>query len=259
MSRLAIFVCLLVLSTAPRGTGQESATVLVNPFNSDADRVEGERTFLSQCASCHGRDGRGSAAGTDLTTGTFRRASSDEGVFQIINKGIPGTGMPGIQMDSRSAWQLVAYLRVLLKSRNTGAIPGDAARGAALFRSSGCVECHRVNDVGGDTGPDLSFIGSRRALREIRQSITEPQASVSSEYWRLRISAKDGRSFTGRRLNEDTFSVQFRDESGALRSLAKSALAQYEIIRSSPMPTPSKLTASDIEDLTAWLASRVIK
>ncbi len=257
MLRIAVSFFLTVAAVT---ADQESTVTLENPFRTAADRVEGERTFLSQCASCHGRDGRGSGAGSDLTTGTFRRASSDEGLFQIINKGIPGTGMPAIQLDSRSAWQLVTYLRALSKSRNSGALPGDPALGAALFRTAGCSGCHRVDGVGGDTGPDLSFIGSRRALSELKQSIADPQAAVASEYWRLRILTKDGRSFTGRRLNEDTFSVQFRDESGMLRSLTKAELAKYEIIRASPMPLPgAKLAAADIEDLTAWLASRVIK
>jgi mono/diheme cytochrome c family protein len=88
---------------------QESEAALTNPFTSDADVAGGEKIFVSQCASCHGRDGRGGGGGPDLTTGRFKRASSDEGIFQIINKGIPGTTMPGFQLNAGPVWRVVAY------------------------------------------------------------------------------------------------------------------------------------------------------
>src|SRR5262245_31673309 len=89
---LAVFVL--------RVAAQESESALSNPFTSDADVAAGEKIFVSQCASCHGRDGRGGGGGPDLTTGRFKRASSDEGIFQIINKGIPGTTMPGFLLNA---------------------------------------------------------------------------------------------------------------------------------------------------------------
>lgn len=38
---------------------------------------------------------------------------------------------------------------------------GDAVRGQALFRSQGCIACHRVNGAGGGTAPDLGLRGGR--------------------------------------------------------------------------------------------------
>ena len=40
------------------------------------------------------------------------------------------------------------------------------AKGAALFRSTGCAACHRIGgtDANGTAGPDLTHIGSRRSL-----------------------------------------------------------------------------------------------
>ncbi len=42
----------------------------------------------------------------------------------------------------------------------------EVARGAELFRSTGCAACHRVagSDANGLAGPDLSHVGSRRTL-----------------------------------------------------------------------------------------------
>ncbi|MBM3794799.1 MAG: c-type cytochrome [Acidobacteria bacterium] len=52
--------------------------MLENPYTSDADVAAGEKTFVSQCASCHGLGAKGGAGGPDLTTVRFPRASSDE-------------------------------------------------------------------------------------------------------------------------------------------------------------------------------------
>lgn len=40
-------------------------------------------------------------------------------------------------------------------------IPGDAARGAAIFREQHCLACHAIRGEGGDSAPDLGLIIGR--------------------------------------------------------------------------------------------------
>ena len=217
-----------------------------NPFNSPADRENGARIFLSQCASCHGRDGRGGQGTPDFTTGRFRRASSDEGLFQLIGKGIPGTVMPGFNLNARETWSTLAYIRSLAGRAGVALPKGNASLGAELFRSQGCARCH----VNGN-GPDLAGIGRFQSAGEVRRSIRDPQADVPPQYFRMKATTKAGASLAGTRLNEDTYSVQYRD-AGGLKSVMKSSLATYEIIRASPMPA-SKLGEAQVDDLVAFL------
>ncbi len=42
-----------------------------------------------------------------------------------------------------------------------GAIPGDAGRGAAVFRDQHCLICHAIRGEGGDSAPDLGLIIGR--------------------------------------------------------------------------------------------------
>jgi mono/diheme cytochrome c family protein len=72
----------------------------------------------------------------------------------------------------------------------------------------------------------------------------------------VRVVKKDGTVVNGRRLNEDTYSVQIIDEGGVLRSFIKADLREYNVAATSPMPS-YKSTLSDDEraDVLAYLLS----
>jgi len=238
---------LLLAASAFSAPAQESEAALTNPFTSDADVAGGEKIFLSQCASCHGRDGRGGGGGPDLTTGRFKHASTDEGIFQIINKGVPGTTMPGFLLNAGPVWRVVAYIRSLNLNRRNQGVAGDAARGQAVFAKYRCAGCHD------STAPDLKLVAGNRSADELRLSILEPSVDVPSAYWRAKVGLKSGQTVGGQRLNEDTFTIQLRTREG-LRSLFKSDVANVELDRSSPMPSfKGKLTDGELDDLLAFV------
>ena len=234
---------------------QESEATMVNPFNSPEDRQEGARIFVSQCASCHGKDGRGGQGTPDMTTGVFKRASSDEGLVRVITKGVPGTNMPGFGLSSRQNWQVVAFIRSLAADRAEESKAGSVDRGAQLYAANGCGRCH---DLGG--APDLAVAARRLTPSELRQAILDPQAEVHPDAWKVQAVTKDGRPISGARLNEDTFTVQYRDGQGQLRTAAKAELDRYEIVKTSPMPAfAGKLSEAELNDLIAFLVRRVAR
>ena len=252
------FVLILVLSPGVASLrAQGHGSIAGTPFSTPEDAKIGAKSFQSQCAACHGANGVGSAAGPALNTGTFKRGGSNEALFGNITKGIPGTPMVGFALDGGEVWQLIAYLRTLNVGRGAENAKGDAAKGAQLFRSAGCVKCHTAGDSGGYLGPDLSEIGSRRTLADLERSILDPNADVSPDFWTLRARTKSGQNITGIRLNEDMDSYQLREPSGRLRSVMKSDLASHEIIHTSPMPSfKGTLQQAELDDLLAFLASR---
>jgi mono/diheme cytochrome c family protein len=72
----------------------------------------------------------------------------------------------------------------------------------------------------------------------------------------VRAVTREGRTIRGRRLNEDTYTVQLIDEEERLVSLTKSDLREYEVGTISPMPPASKtLSADEIADVVAYLLS----
>lgn len=211
--------------------------------------------FRAQCGACHGPGGAGGAAGPDLTTGTMKRGNSDESLFQIVSKGIPGTPMPGYGASAKEIWQVVAYLRTLSIGKAAEKAKGNAERGAALYGQHKCGGCHELRGEGGWLGPSLSNVGAERSIGHLYAALREPNRDVAPETWRLRGKTKAGAAVMGVRINEDTFSYQYRDARG-LHSVAKSALQQAELVTESAMPSyTGKMTEAEMDDLVAFLAN----
>ncbi len=64
----------------------------------------------------------------------------------------------------------------------------------------------------------------------------------------------DGETIRGRRLNEDTYTVQLIDSEEQLRSLVKADLARYEVSTSATM-RPTTLSADEVADVIGYLLS----
>ncbi len=216
---------------------------------------QGKWLFESQCGSCHGPLGNG-GKGANLAQPRLRRASDDQALFNIIRRGIRGTEMPGSPLTPGHVSSIAAYVRTLGRLAAED-IPGDERRGEAVYASLGCERCHTLSGQGGITGPGLDDIGARRSAAHLREALLEPEASVPTGFLQLRVVAKDGRGLTGVRVNEDGFSIQFRDLSGQLHSFWKDELETLERQwQRSPMPSyEPRLTAEQTDDLVAYLVS----
>ena len=219
-----------------------------------AKAAEGARLFRFTCAACHGPDGD-RVAGVDLGHGKFRRTSTDDGLIEIIQKGIPGTGMPPNALTRYQVETIVAYLHSVATSGR--AVTGDPERGRAIFEGKGaCTSCHRVNGSGSRVGPDLSDIGKLRRAVEIEQSLIAPNDEILPQNRYVRAVTREGQTITGRLLNQDLFSVQIIDSKERLVSLKRSDLRTAEILKESPMPSyRDKLSPAELGDLIAYLVS----
>ena len=72
----------------------------------------------------------------------------------------------------------------------------------------------------------------------------------------IRVVTKNGTIFKGRRLNDDTYTVQLIDEKEQLVSLEKANLREYSVIKTSPMPSyVDTLTVQELADVLAYLLS----
>jgi mono/diheme cytochrome c family protein len=70
----------------------------------------------------------------------------------------------------------------------------------------------------------------------------------------IRAVTRAGKVITGRRLNEDTYSVQIIDGEERLLSLLKSDLKEYTVLKTSTMPSfKNTLTTMELDDVVTYL------
>ncbi|MEN9674924.1 MAG: hypothetical protein RIS76_820 [Verrucomicrobiota bacterium] len=70
--------------------------------------------------------------------------------------------------------------------------------GRELFRSLGCVQCHRAEGAGGAVGPDLTGVASRLDRRALLESVLEPSKLIADEFATYEIELRDGEVISGR-------------------------------------------------------------
>jgi mono/diheme cytochrome c family protein len=190
----------------------------------------GNRVYGVQCIQCHGRDGD-QISGIDLRRGLFRRSVTDEDLARVITNGTLA-GMPPFRLQPAELTGIVAFIRARFDVTASVRV-GDAARGRTIFEGKGmCGTCHRVNGRG-PRAPST-------AMLPINRPVT--------------IVMKDRTTIRGRRLNEDTFTVQVVDDKEQLRSIAKRDIELLDVGAKSTMPGyADRLTADEIADTVAYL------
>ena len=222
----------------------------------ETDVVRGKMLYNASCVRCHGIDGTG-GEGPTLNTQP-RRGADDESLRTLIRSGIPGTDMPGTRhLNLADVGHVAAYVRSLSRIESVP-ITGDPTSGETLFFGDAiCTSCHIVHGRGQSLGPDLTRIGDRRGVEFLRQHIRDPSAAVPESFLMVQVETKAGESVRGIRVNEDSFTIQLRDEDSQYHSFQKADLA--ELVREPKqtfMPRyQSRMSDEQINDLVAYLAS----
>ena len=228
-----------------------------NPLEGNAFAISnGGAMFRNRCAGCHGPDAHG-YLGPDLT-GFWSAGGTDDRMFDIVRRGVPGTEMIGadpLRVLDRDIWQTLAYIRTL--SAVPVVVPtGDAVSGERIFRAN-CAGCHRVNGRGGQLGPDLSRIGSARPRGGLLSKLRGSSDFIRPGYEPVTLVTRDGERVRGVKKNEDEFSIQIMDARERLQGYLKANLADFTIDKQSLMPIygPDRLNDRDADDLLQYLTA----
>ena len=250
-SRALLLACVALSATSLPASAQLLSSTHPGEYTQD-DIARGGRFYAAQCVQCHGRDGD-LISGIDLRRGIFRGSRSDEDLGQVLTRGTPG-GMPAFKLDPADLTGIVAFIRAGFDTSASVKV-GDAARGRAIFQGKGeCSTCHRVAGRGPRSAPDLSDIGIARAPAVLERTVRDPTSALLPINRPVRIVMRDGTTIRGRRLNEDTYTVQIFDERERLVSVAKSDVRSFNVSQESAMPAYGrKLTDAEIADVVAYL------
>ncbi len=250
--RIAAVCALLALGgSAASAQGQDRA-----PQYFQSDIQYGAQIFASQCTACHGENGD-LIPGVNFRAGQFKRVISDNDLRMTITNGVPGTAMQPFTFGASELTGIVSYLRNMGSFNARGMLLGNASRGKALFEGAGnCATCHAVNGKGPRVAPDLGDVGALRTAELIHRTLIDPAGSMLPANRPVHAVTRDGKVINGRRLNEDTYTVQLIDEQEHLVSLTKADLREYNVLKSTVMPSyKDKFNAQELADLEAYLLS----
>jgi len=234
------------------GRAQERA-----PEYFPADIKFGVQIYRAQCSACHGENGD-QILGVNFRAGIFKRVISDRDLSATITNGVAGTAMQPFNFGASELTGIISFIRNMASFDSRNVKLGEKDRGKALFEGEGkCSSCHAVNGKGPRTvAPDLGDIGSLRTADLIHRTLLDPEGSMLPNIRSVRAVTKERKTITGRRLNEDTYTVQLIDEQGHLVSLAKADLREYVVLKTSSMPSfKDKLSEEQLTDLEAYLLS----
>jgi putative heme-binding domain-containing protein len=225
----------------------------------------GKEDFQRICSGCHSVD--------RATSQRMTRAEWAAVVSDMVARGAQGSSA---ELDN-----VVSYLSVNFGKNNASPPPlapvapahtsasapqvaveetplsaEEISKASRLIQQNGCLSCHRVGEAGSFVGPDLDSVGAHRTPEQLHASLQSPKKEVLPENRTVRLVSSDGKTVTGRLLNQDGFSVQLIDSLGKLRSFARSGLREFTIVTTNPMPSyAGKLSAQDLNDLVRYLSS----
>lgn len=189
--------------------------------------VEGK----GNCVSCHPTNGVGGNSGPDLAgqAGARGGGRGAEGAAAAV-PAVPGGGAgapPAAGGGGRGG-----------RGGQAGAPRGGAPAAAAPAAAAA--------GRGGRGAPNP---------QQLERSLLDPSAEMANEYRTYQVVTKANVSARGTLLNQDTFSVQMRDNTDKLMSYWKQDLKEYGFLPSAMPSYRNTLTPQEIADVVSYLVS----
>ena len=189
---LGTFISLVLFLGLTADTHRQIQT-LTNADRLSDQVVAGKRVWQKyNCNDCHTILGFGSYYGPDMTKVYWRcGAEGIKAVIRTPEKFTTWRKMPHLLLTNRELDQLVSFLRWTSDIDTNDWPPQDrkfrpatgravtlrVSPGALLFQEKGCFACHRVNETGGQLGPELTHVGSRLNHEAIEKVLIDPRAA----------------------------------------------------------------------------------
>lgn len=137
---------------------------------------------------------------------------------------------------------------------------GDAENGRSIFLNNAavyCQRCHRLDNVGGDVGPQLNGIAaeSGKDRRYLLESIAQPSAQIAKGFESVVLVLTDGRTVTGVLKSDDKKQVKIVTAEAKELDIP---LDDIESRRTGPSAMPDdlhkKMTRRELRDVVEFLA-----
>jgi quinoprotein glucose dehydrogenase len=161
----------------------------------------------------------------------------------------------------RSGLVIGSDARELERVRKLVQEKGNPQRGRTLYLSSktlACLNCHRLEGVGGRVGPDLTRVWETLSMEKVIESLIDPSKEIKEGYQTYQATTKKGQTHAGLKVAQTAEDVVLRDAQGKDIRIAAADIEELAPTRTSLMPdnVVTQLTLEQFLDLVAFLKSR---
>jgi len=131
---------------------------------------------------------------------------------------------------------------------------GDATKGGELVQR--CTMCHQIGANGPSYGPELRGFAARQGVESVVTAIVEPSASIALGYEGSTLKLKAGGQIDGL-IQSNNDPVVIKSAGGVSQLVPKNRISGQSKMTRSLMLSADQLglTAQDIADIAAWLAT----
>jgi PQQ-dependent dehydrogenase (methanol/ethanol family) len=225
-----------------------------NPPGAPSNLTEGSKAFVQRCSGCHGADARGTDRGPALAGSRRVSTQSVQQLRDLIYNGIPGTGMPPFDLPGPELDALAALVHSLNAPAAENMVSGDFAAGEQFFFGKGqCASCHMVYGKGKPIGPDISNIGRKMTVDQIRAALLQPSAHITPGYELVTVQLRDGQVMRGFARSRSNFDIRLQDLEGRFHPLQEGQISAIQDERQSLMQ-PVKASQGELQNLMAYLS-----
>ncbi len=134
----------------------------------------------------------------------------------------------------------------------------DLENGRRMFAASGCFACHRFDNQGGMTGPDLTSAGRRYSPHDFLDQIINPSKVINDQFSSIVVLTEDGNIYTGVVVNlkGDTLTINTDlSDPNQRATIDRKNIEELTVSKVSPMPAEllNRMTKDEILDLMGYV------
>jgi putative heme-binding domain-containing protein len=132
--------------------------------------------------------------------------------------------------------------------------------GRKMFAAAACFSCHRFDNQGGMTGPDLTGAGGRYSAYDLLDQIINPSKVINEQFVPTVVTKENGEQIIGSVVNLNGDSVTLNTnlaDPNERTSIDRKEVKSIELSKVSPMPPMllAMLKKDEILDLVAYVLS----
>jgi quinoprotein glucose dehydrogenase len=211
--------------------------------------------------------------GAFATLATVEGAAADKLFAEWLDKLIAGNVAKEVQLDLIEAAskrdssvvkeKLEKYTNAQPKDEFAGfretVYGGNAEEGKKIFLErpeASCVRCHKINGEGGEVGPELSGIITRKDRQYILESIVYPNKQIAPGFESVVVKTKGGLNIAGILKSENAEElVIITPDDGPTKVKVSEVTSREKGQSAMPEGLGNVLTKQDIRNLIEFLAS----